>query len=253
MKNWLKITLFIIFFTFVFWLLRGENGILVSSLPLLITDLSGLGWLYSTIGLIFTLMAAFVIVYEAERWSGLNEAVKNEVSTIGELIIWSKNFSKSAQAKMNKSITDYLNLVIKDEWKKSRQGQKSAKIDKPLTELNQAIVSIAKESPDTADQSFDLFSEIIKTRSDRIHYSLLHTPKIIINTLVFSDILLVVLALFIGVQDVGLAYLFELGIAVLGFIVYLVVIDLDNPLKLGGWHLTTEDYKELLDHLAKKR
>ncbi|MFA6253840.1 MAG: hypothetical protein WC640_01085 [Candidatus Paceibacterota bacterium] len=250
MKNWLKIIIFIIIFTLVFWLLRGEEGLLISSLPLLMADVGGLGWLYSTIGLIFTLMAAFVIVYEAERWSSLNEAVNNEISAIGELIIWSKNFSTEAQAKLTKGLRDYINLVAKDEWEKSRNGQKSAKIDKPLTELNQAIVSIAKESPEMSDQSFDLFSEILNTRADRIHFSLLHTPRIIINTLVFSDIMLIVFSLFVGVQDIALAYLFELGIAILGFVVYLVVIDLDSPLKPGGWHLTTDDYKELLNHLV---
>ncbi|MFA5023209.1 MAG: hypothetical protein WC385_02185 [Candidatus Paceibacterota bacterium] len=249
MKNKLKILIFVVVFTVVFWLLRGDNGVLVSSVPLFVADVSGLGWLYSAIGLIFALMAAFVILYEAERWTNLNEAVNNEISAIGELIIWSKNFSGEAQAKLIKGLRDYLNLVINDEWEKSRQGEKSAKIDRPLTELNQAIVAIARELPETADQSFGLFSEILRTRADRIHFSLLHTPKILINTLVFSDFLLIAFSFLIGINDINLAYLFTLGISILGYIIYLVVVDLDRPLRPGGWHLTTEDYQELLAHL----
>jgi hypothetical protein len=37
----------------------------------------------------------------------------------------------------------------------------------------------------------------------------------------------------------------------LAFVIFLVIDDLDHPLVPGGWHLTAQPYRKLLDEISK--
>ena len=69
--------------------------------------------------------------------------------------------------------------------------------------------------------------------------------------LTFATTLTIALSLFIGVRDVWLDYIFTGSIATLAFTIYTVIQDLNQPLRPGGWHLTTRDYERLLARLKK--
>jgi hypothetical protein len=75
------------------------------------------------------------------------------------------------------------------------------------------------------------------------------TPQILKNTLGFAAALVIVMSLFIGVRNIWLDYIFTTSIALLAYVVYLVVDDLDNPLQPGLWQITPHDYHELLRRL----
>jgi len=71
------------------------------------------------------------------------------------------------------------------------------------------------------------------------------------NTLIFADVLLIFLSLFIGVKNPWIDYIFTLSIGVLAYTIYIVIDDLDNPFRPGAWHLTPQDYKMLLGDINK--
>jgi hypothetical protein len=77
-------------------------------------------------------------------------------------------------------------------------------------------------------------------------------PQILKVTVGFADGLVIVLSLFIGVKHLWLDYLFTLSIAVLAYVVYLVVDDLDHPLRPGIWHVTSKRYERLLAKLQQQ-
>jgi hypothetical protein len=80
-----KLFLFVIFFSSIFWIFRtiDRGKILFVNL----SELSGLPWLYSSIGLIFSILAAFTIQKEWEHWNELVEAINGEVNGLGELLL----------------------------------------------------------------------------------------------------------------------------------------------------------------------
>jgi hypothetical protein len=57
--------------------------------------------------------------------------------------------------------------------------------------------------------------------------------------------------MFIGIKNIWLAFLFTASIASLAFAIFLVLLDLDNPLKPGSWHITTKDYENLLARIDR--
>ncbi|MDO8304137.1 MAG: hypothetical protein Q7T18_12955, partial [Sedimentisphaerales bacterium] len=143
-------------------------------------------------------------------------------------------------------IQRYLETHIAEGWQRGESGQKNLEIENILNSLHNNIYKILKEAPNLMPEAFSTFSDLIKYREKRIHYTTFHLPKILKGTLIFSDILLIVLSLLLGVRNAWLDYLFVVSVATLGYVIYLVVDDMDNPTRPGGWNLTTSDYQELL-------
>jgi len=249
MKTSIKIILFLLIFTLGFYLLRTQGQYVYYNVEALVADLGGLGWLHSTISVIFAILAAFVILSEVERWNSLVEAVKGEVGKLNELWLWSHHLPGNLKADFSNNIKQYLQTLIEEEWQGSENKQKSLKIGNILNSLHDNIYKILKEAPDLMPEVFSTFSELIEYREKRIHYASFHLPKILKKTLIFSDILLVMLSLLIGVHNPWLDYLFMASIGCLGYVIYLLIDDMDNPTRPGGWHITTSDYQELLNKI----
>jgi hypothetical protein len=94
------------------------------------------------------------------------------------------------------------------------------------------------------------FTNLIQARNQRLNFSNQHMPRILKRIVLLADILLILLSLFIAVNNIYLDYIFTASIGLLAFTLILVVDDLDNPFRPGSWHLTTDGYEGLLEELA---
>lgn len=74
-------------------------------------------------------------------------------------------------------------------------------------------------------------------------------PKILLYTLRFATFLMIVLCPLIVVRVFELHFIFSASIALLSYTIYIVICDMNQPLKPGGWHLTTADYSNLLSKI----
>ena len=243
MKIFLKTVLFLFIFTAGFFLLRQT---VYYNIDLLASDLGGVTYLYSTVGVIFAIFAAFVILFEAERWNSLVDAVKGEAGELKELWLWSRHLPKRLQENFNEDIKQYLEVLIKEEWTDSEKGQKNKRMETALQSLHLDIYKILREAPDLMATAFSTFSDLIRYREKRIHYAAFGLPRVLKGTLIFSDVLVIALSFLIAVHNQFLAYLFVGSIATLGYVIYLLIDDMDHPTRPGGWRITTKDYEELL-------
>ena len=249
MKTSYKIILFLTIFTFGFYLLRTQGQYVYYNIEILTADLDGLTYLYSTVGIIFAILAAFVIISETERWKNLVDATKDEAATLNELWLWSRHLPGNLKIDVENNIRQYLEVLIGEGWYNAGSGQKNIKIDNIINSLHDNILKIYKEAPSLITEIFSTFNDLVKYREKRIDHISFHLPKILKNTLLFSDALLVMLSLLIGVHNPWLNYIFITGVALLGYLIYLLIDDLDNPLRPGGWHITVDAYQELLNKM----
>ena len=79
MKSLMKLIGILILFSIIFFSLRFYGGYVGYDIDNLIANLEGVAWLYSTIGTIFAVLAAFVIVSEISDWNVLLESSREEV------------------------------------------------------------------------------------------------------------------------------------------------------------------------------
>ena len=209
-------------------------------------DLGGVPWLYSAVCLIFSILAGFIIQHEWDQWNGLVEAVNGEVSTLQHLWLWSQHVP-DLRTSMHEALRQYLTVTIQDEWGSDTQSE-SETAQKSLAMVWETVAALPPSSslvmPATA-----IVGDLLRHREHRLHSGQRRMPPILKMTVGFADGLVIVLSLFVGVKHLWLDYLFTLSIALLTYVVYLVVDDLDHPLRPGIWHVTAKRYEHLLAKL----
>lgn len=234
-------------FSALFYLLRNSE---YYNDKLLFEDLQGIPWLYSVVALIFSIIAAFTIQKQWGQWINLMDSVKSEVESLERLLRWARNLPEEIRLKFSAAIAEYLDVIIREGLEKeSAEGA----ADKILSSLNSEFPAISEQKPELMPTTFAIFAETTRHRENRIRNSAHRMPPILRSTLLFSAGLVMFLSLLIGVNNAWLDYIFTGSIASLVYIIYVVIDDLDNPLRPGTWHLTTREHERLRSKIAKQK
>ncbi len=242
-----KVLSFLLLFTIAFYFFRSSN---YYNYKILAADLGSIPWLYSTIGLIFGVISAFIIQKEWQQWNDLVDAIKGENNALYELWLWSERLPQNIHAKLKQSIITYLTTMIGEGWQKTEAGEISDELDANIREMHNIVADLNETQPIMSSIAFSLLSNVMSYREKRVRYGSSHMPSILLSTLRFATFLMIALCPLIVVKDFELHYIFSISIAFLSYIVYLVSYDLDHPLRPGGWHLTMKDYQKLLAKLS---
>jgi len=248
MKYFEKIAQFILIFSGIFYFIRVTGHYYDKRIVL--ADLGGVPWLYATLGTLFAVLAGFVIQKEWENWNNLQDSVQSEVGALRELFLWSAHFPEAIRLRVKLSVSNYLQAMVSGGLWQSEQKQKNEKVERSLSDLREEIFKIFRDYNQFMATTFSIFSKLLESRENRLRYGSHHAPRSIRNVMFVGVFLLSFLSLFIGIKDIYLAYVFDLCVASMAFIIYLVIRDLDNPMLPGSWHLTADDYQELLDEVS---
>jgi len=178
--------------------------------------------------------------------------VRTEIDTIREMWEWSSYAEDGLREEAHRHLEGYLRLII-SEWDKGEKGKRSPKVDAELSGLRGLLTRMSLSMGGLGGQLQGAFANLIRARDERLNFSNEHMPGILKRITVFADILLILLSLFIAVNNIYLDYLFTVSIGLLAFSLILVVDDLDNPFRPGAWHLTTEGYETLLKNLTREK
>ena len=115
------------------------------------------------------------------------------------------------------------------------------------------LVQMPTSSGNLGEQVQNAFTNLVQARNQRLNFSSEHMPGILKRIVFSADILLILLSLFIAVNNIYLDYIFTASIGLLAFALLLVVDDLDNPFRPGAWHLKTDGYEALLEELTNSK
>jgi hypothetical protein len=240
-----KILIFFVTYSIVWFFLRTNDYYTREILLVDLADLGGVPWLYSVMGIMFSILAAFVIQNEWQFWTLLMGSVKEETGALEQLWLWSHHFPHDVKMRIHRAIHEYLTLTIQGGLEKGAGEAAHDPVEPVLGSLRDTIFGLA-DRPELLFTTFSMFAEIVRHHRNRLYYSSRHMPELLRGTLIFADSLIIVLALFIGVKNIWLDYTFTVSIAMLAYLIYLVVDDLDHPLRPGIWHLTPAHYQRLL-------
>lgn len=242
-----KIFIFLAVFSGLFFALRTYEAFNENMLLADIADLGGVPWLYSVVGIIFSVLAAFIIQNEWQQWSNLVSAVRGEVEGLEQLWRCAQHLPDETRVSLCERIHHYLTLITTKGLDQISRHEHTA-LDHVFMSICDAVYGML-EQPRLKVALDTMLANIIAHHSRRLLYSFPATPGILKNTLGLATALVIGLSLFIGVQSIWLDYIFTISIALLAYVVYLVVDDLDNPLRPGLWQITPHDYHELLRRL----
>ncbi len=239
-----RVLIFLIPFSIIFVYIHEQFETVISR-----STISGLAGFYSTAGIIFGLVVAFVIQREWEAWRRLSESVQSEIDSVREMWKWSGYTEPSLCKEAHRHLEEYLK-IIDAEWEKGEHVNRSKELDAELDSLRGMLVEMSSYLGSTSVQLQEAFTNLVAARNQRLSFSNEHMPGILKRVVVFADTLLIFLSLFVAVNNIYLDYIFTASISLLAFVLFLVVDDLDNPFRPGTWHLTSEGYRNLLQELT---
>lgn len=244
MKVLLKIVAFLALFSAGFALLRTSAEYRVV-LAVDLKDLGGVPSLYTTIGTIFSFLAAFVVQSGWAGWGGLVGAIRNEINALDRLWLMSFWFAGETGEHLRRGLRRYVELAIGEGWGGAPPGEGGGNVDRLLVDLGESMVhGITPREASFAVSG--VLAELAGYRRERLHSSARKMPPFLRYTLILACAMVIGLSLLIGVRSVPLDYLFTTGIALLAYVVYLLADDLDNPCRPGLWHVSPEEYRRLM-------
>jgi len=240
--------LFLIFITVLFVCVRLIPGI--NSLTLVATS-EGIGWLYSEIGLIFGIFAAFTIQAQAKKWDDLISSIRQEVISLRRLFWLSNHLPPEVGKKLQLGIQEYLGLVIHEGWKNIDTGDRSTGLENSIHFLQEVVFDLPKTAPEYFSTAIAIIRGIFESRENRIFQSSKRTSLLLKVTIYTGAIMMIVLSYFIGVSNFWIDYIFTGSIAFLVTLIIMVVEDLEHPYRPGHWHITQDAYQKLLNEVSK--
>jgi len=216
----------------------------------LIQNNSSLPWLFSTIGMLFSILSGFVIQSKWNTWNELLDATHGEVTSLLQLESLSHHFPKKIQTEISEKIITYLKLIIEESENNMTLGQRSDQVDKAVLELEETIFNIDySQHPQIGSLAFDLVRSCMEYREKRLQNFAHQLPVGVKFFLVATMVSTIATSLFIGVTSLAYDYLFTSLIALLAYGIFLLIDDLDHPYRPGQWHLSAKDYRKLLEKI----
>ncbi len=239
-----KFLLFLICFLVAFGVLRLEGHYIYQAAR---DDLGGIGWLFSTIGLIFSILYGFLIQHLWDKWERIQKVVLEELNALDHLIMFSA-VTDDIRAKSKVIAAAYIEHVINHEWTAKAKLLETSPAISNLKTLNDEFIASSSSQQDKTAYT-KLVNTLLYTRERRVLLATRRMPDIIKNTFRLSAALVVGLSLLVAIEHVFLDLIFTLSIGSLVCAIYLIVDDMDNILSPGAWHVSSKLYKEFLQKM----
>src|SRR5258708_4880286 len=134
-----RIIIFSLLFSCLFFFIRYFH---ILDENILRNNLEGVGWLYSTIGLIFGMTSAFIIQSQWNNWDNLVNSIRAEVNGLRQLLLFSAHVSvEDHQNAVTLSIKNYLEKVIKN-WRHKEKSKGSEEVAEALVDIQEEMYDL---------------------------------------------------------------------------------------------------------------
>jgi uncharacterized membrane protein YraQ (UPF0718 family) len=189
--------------------LVGAAGLLVTRRIVPIDKMSGhneaAGFIYATLGVIYAVLVAFVVIAVWETFARAQDIVSEEASSLISLYRDTSAFPEPQRQELQASLRAYARSVIDDEWLTMQRGQESPKTEQALAAIWHHYRDLNVETPmqvAIASESFKQLNDVSEERTHRLVASQETLPEVFWPVLVIGGVLCVVFTYFFHTDNV---------------------------------------------------
>jgi hypothetical protein len=190
------------------------------------------GFKFATIGVLYAVLLAFVVIITWERFSTAEKALAMEAGAAATIDHLAPGLGATSAAALRSRLTAYLQSVLDDDWPAMSAGHSSHATTQALNSLFAEVVRFRPADAHDADLQQDLFHELdqlTQARRDRLVMAEGTVPGVIWFVLFLGAVLTLSFTFFFGTQNVITQSLMTGVLAALIFSAILVIIAIDRP------------------------
>lgn len=248
------------FFKIAGFILLATIGLLVFrflvDVSVFLIDLDSFIGFLQIIGVLYGIMAAFVVYVVWERYNKIQEITEKETDSLSELYdLVTYLEDEEINRKIKRVITEYSKAVIERGWRKLSKGQKSNQASAALHKVYEEIKSIKSERkrfPVIFAQIVEKYEDVTDLRTQRVAMSTQHLPKSLKTLILFDSFALILSVYLLPMANIWLAIFITIVVAGTVALTLNVIFDLDDPLAPGEWQLTPKAFEDLIKELKER-
>lgn len=209
------------------------------------------GIMFGALGLIYSLVLAFVIVAVWNNYDELEQTIEKESDKINNILAHTATLPDSLKQRLSNNLSHYCNQVLKKEWKMQKTGDEEHPSAIPSLRLmllhSQPESKLQENIFSVIDQDL---SDISDLRRARLNHTRSHVPDLVWLILKAGSIMMILFSYFLNVSSLKLKRIYLLfmvsNIAMCLFLVY----TLDHPFS-GSAQVSRKPYENILLELKR--
>lgn len=190
------------------------------------------GFKFATIGVLYAVLLAFVVIIAWERFHDAERALAAEAGSAATIYRLSAGLGETTGAALRSRVSAYLKSILEDDWPAMAAGHSSPATTRALSGMYQDLVRYRPSDLHDSDLQVELFSEFDKlteARRERLVMAEGTVPNVIWFVLVLGAVLTIAFTFFFGTPSVLTQSLMTGALAALIFSGLLVIIAIDRP------------------------
>jgi hypothetical protein len=209
-----------------------------------------------TLGSIYAVLLAFVVVIVWQQFNDARTQVEREANEIADLFRMVQGFSDPQRARISASLARYVDAVLTDEWTAMRAGDEVTidRVGAVLDDVSDTLHSF--DAPSTCQQALhaealSAFNDLSDARASRLTTSRLRIPRALRWLLYVGGFVLIASTWIFAVDSFAIHAIISGALAgAVSHILY-VIEDLDDSFG-GNWQVPRESFEHLRAQMKKR-
>ena len=222
-------------------------------------DVSAWSAFFSVFGIVYAIVAGFLLVTVLTKYSDLSLVIENElnaIETVRDFLTYLHDTNKEVKNKIKSALSHYTSSLLNSEWSEMSDPHEPMDSDtsEELYEImrNSKEISVDRESDGVVFTAIiENISDITKLRTRRIALANEKLPPRLKILIIFMSIVLVAGFILLGVQNIYTHITIIVSLTVAIHLLYMVIDDLDHPF-YGIWNISRLPLEALVSRFDKK-
>jgi hypothetical protein len=209
------------------------------------------GFKFATVGVLYAVLLAFVVVVVWQKFNDADNVASQEAGAAATIFRISADLPDEHATHLRAALGNYLNTVTQDEFRTMERGEPSAKTRAALDALYAELLSFKASAPRDAVILGEVLRQLdlmTQTRRARLVASQGVVPGVLWGTLIIGAVGTLAFTLFFGTVNVRAQAMMTGILSVLLFSGLLIVVSFDHPfsgsvrVKPAAFHAVMNDF-----------
>lgn len=208
------------------------------------------GFIFATIGVIYAVLLAFMVIVSWENFDRADRNVAKEANYIEDLYRDSTGFPAAFRQEVRSALEDYSSAIVNDEWKTLANGKRSQKVQAASEKIWTLYTSFQPQNENQRvffEESVKKLNEAAELRRERILAAGSGIPSILWTVLISGGLITILFTIFFGTENFGAQLIMSSMLSALVALSLFTIMTLDFPFT-GSVSISADTFRTVLSH-----